>query len=501
MPAGLLPALALLLLAIQTPGLAAPQDHPSPDLPVPELTAPRFEDCELQGSDGSGRAAAQCARVSVPENPAEPNGRRIELFVARIPALAPDPLPDAVTIVNGGPGGSSVSLYVDLRGAFDALRRDRDIVVVDQRGTGRSAVLECQALEQATYDFDIELIRRSTRACLDTIDADPRFYTTSVAVGDLEGVRRALGYRSWNLYGVSYGTRVAQHYLQRFPDAVRTLIIDGVIPLGVALGPDVALHAQRTLDDILDRCEARDYCAEAFPQLRSELETLSERLRAQPLTLTIPHPVTGRMRELELHYAQLAMSLRLLSYAPETVALIPLIVHEAAERRNYLPLAAQALLIEESLLTSISFGMHNSVVCTEDVPFYHGLDALWPELEETYLGPAQVRALQSICEIWPRGVLHPALREPLESGKPVLLLSGEHDPITPPRYADRAAAGLSNARHLVARGQGHGVVARGCIPYLVSDFVTAGRLDAVDASCLERMGSDAFFVDLLGPPP
>ncbi|HEX7037026.1 MAG TPA: alpha/beta hydrolase [Pseudomonadales bacterium] len=470
-------------------------------LPVPELAEPRFEDCELHGSDGTGRAAAECARVSVPENPAEPDGRQIELFVARVPALTPEPLPDAVTIVNGGPGGSSVSLYVDLRGAFDALRRDRDIVVVDQRGTGRSSALECPTLETATYDFDIELVRRGTRACLDAIDADPRFYTTSVAVTDLEAVRRALGYQSWNLYGVSYGTRVAQHYLQRFPQAVRTLIIDGVIPLGAALGPDVAPNAQRTLDAILARCEAVGYCADAFPHLRGELTRLSAQLRDQPVALTIPHPVTGRKRELELHYAQLAMSLRLLSYAPETAALIPLIVHEAAERENYLPLASQALAIEESLLSSISFGMHNSVVCSEDVPFYGDLDALWAELEDTYLGTTQVRALLAICEIWPRGLMHPALREPLQSSKPVLLLSGEYDPITPPRYAEQAAEGLSNARHLVAPGQGHGVVARGCVPYLVSDFVAAGRLDGLETDCVDRLASDAFFVDLLGPPP
>jgi pimeloyl-ACP methyl ester carboxylesterase len=195
------------------------------------------------------------------------------------------------------------------------------------------------------------------------------------------------------------------------------------------------------------------------------------------------------------------MSLRLMSYAPETAALIPLIIQEAAARRNYVPLAAQAMLIEKSLLTSISFGMHNSVVCTEDVPFFPDLESVQPQLDATYLGAGQVRALQGICALWPRGVLHPSLREARRAGHPVLLLSGELDPITPPAYAEQAAAAYPNSRHLVARGQGHGVVARGCVPSLVSDFITAASLEDLDGACLERLQGDAFFVDLLGPPP
>jgi pimeloyl-ACP methyl ester carboxylesterase len=300
---------------------------------------------------------------------------------------------------------------------------------------------------------------------------------------------------------VSYGTRVAQHYLQRFPDAVRTLIIDGVVPIGLALGPDIALNAQATLNAILARCSELAYCAEAFPDLEGHLRELSARLQREPVPLEVPHPVTGRRASISLHYAQLAMSLRLMSYAPETAALIPLIIDEAAVQRNYLPLAAQAVLIEDSLLTSISFGMHNSVVCTEDVPFYRNLDALWPKLEDTYIGASQVRALQGICELWPTGLLHPSLREPVRSDRPVLLLSGELDPITPPTYAERAATTYPNSLNLVAPGQGHGVVGRGCVPMLVSDFVSSGNLDEVDPACLERLGNDAFFVDLLGPPP
>jgi len=195
------------------------------------------------------------------------------------------------------------------------------------------------------------------------------------------------------------------------------------------------------------------------------------------------------------------MTLRLLSYAPETASLIPLIVREAAERQNYVPLAGQALRIEQRLAASISFGMHNSVVCTEDVPFYGDLEGVWPKLEASYLGADQVRALQAICELWPRGVRHDDLGVPLASDKPVLLLSGEHDPITPPAYAEQAAADLGASLHLVALGQGHGVIARGCLPQVYKDFVDTASVDGLDADCVDRLAADAFFVDLLGPPP
>ena len=421
--------------------------------------------------------------------------------MTRLPALAAEPAADAVTIVNGGPGASSVSLYADLQGAFAGLRRRRDIVVMDQRGTGRSAPLDCPTLEQTTYRFDAEAIRTATRDCLGGLHQDPRFYTTSIAVPDLEALRRALGYDAWDLYGVSYGTRVAQHYLQRFPDSVRTLVIDGVVPPGLALGPDIPLNAQRTLDAILAECAHESACRNSFPDLDVRLESLSERLRREPVALDAADPLTGRPEPMELHYGELAMSLRLLSYAPETAALIPLVIEEAAVRNNYQPLAAQALLIERSLTESISFGMHNSVVCTEDAPFYGDLGALWPKLEATYLGTDQVRALKTICEIWPHGVLDASLRAPAPSSRPVLLLSGELDPITPPAYAERAARLYPNSLSLVAPGQGHGVAARGCLPLVVGDFVESGSLHGLDVSCVKRLDSDPFFVDLLGPPP
>lgn len=467
--------------------------------------AVHFDPCELRGSGGHGRVAAECGWFTVAENRDRPEGATIDLFVARIRALAAEPAADAFTIINGGPGASSVSLYVDLQPAFAGIQQHRDIILVDQRGTGRSAPLTCPDLEPTTTaEFDADAIRQATTGCLDALAAagrDPRFYTTSVAVDDLEALRRALGYDALNLYGVSYGSRVAQHYLRRFPDAVRSAVLDGVVPADQALGPDVALNAQATLDGIMTRCAESAACRQAFPDLESQFQALSRQLRERPEALQIPHPLTGRVQPFTLHYGHLALTVRLLSYAPETVALIPLIVAEAAQHGNYLPIASQALRLERDLGAAISFGMHNSVVCTEDAPFYGDLTQVQPALQASYLGDDQVRALEVICSLWPRGVIDPDFGHAVASSRPVLLLSGEFDPVTPPAYAERAAALLANSRHLVAPGQGHGVIARGCLPMIVSDFVAAASHEHIDAACVERMSGDRFFIDLLGPPP
>ncbi|MBX3706420.1 MAG: alpha/beta fold hydrolase [Pseudomonadales bacterium] len=457
--------------------------------------------CVLRAGDGFARIAAECGRLAVPENPATPDGPTIELFVARIKSLRSNPAADAVTLINGGPGASSVDLYVDLAGAFAPLLLERDIVLVDQRGTGRSAPLACEASTATITAFDAAVVREETARCLASLTADPRFYTTALAVDDLERVRAALGYSQWNLYGVSYGTRVAQHFLQRHPGSVRTLVLDGVVPPDHALGADIALNAARALDSIFARCGDEPACAGAFTDIRARFERLAARLRASPVDVELADPVSGRPTRTTLTYGHLAATVRILSYAPETAAVLPLLIAAAETQENYLPLALQAQRIERELGRAISVAMHNSVVCSEDVPFWSDLADTLPALERTYLGTDQVRMLETLCAVWPRGVTYPELKAPLASATPTLLLSGEFDPITPPGYAERAAAGLSNAHHVVAPGQGHGVIARGCLPEVVADFVRTGAVSGLATDCVRRLGPDPFFVDLMGPPP
>jgi pimeloyl-ACP methyl ester carboxylesterase len=446
-------------------------------------------------------AFGQCSTLVVPRDYDEPDGPSIELFVARIPALTANPAPDPLVLINGGPGGSTVDLYLQTRQAFERIRRQRDILLLDQRGTGRSlAGLECDL----PADFDLvtssqDEIRANVHACVAAFEHDPRFFTTSVAVRDLDRLRATLGIDSWNVYGISYGTRVAQHYLRRYGEHVRTMILDGVVPAELTLGPDIASDAEAALDKIFARCAADTHCAERFASLPEEFAELRRRFDGQKVDVILNDPTTGDPKSVELDESYLQGVVRLMSYSDATVALLPLIL-DAAYQGNYLPLAAQAEMQIESVAESLGFAMHNSVVCTEDAPWFPAEDD--PDAALLYLGSTVIDGLRAICESWPRGVIDEDFKTPVVSDRPVLLLSGEHDPVTPPGYAERVIdAGLSNARHVVGRAQGHGLALVGCVPQLMRDFVESADPQSLDTACLEREPPMPFFLSFQGPAP
>ena len=462
---------------------------------------PHFAPCSLTGSGGNGNLQAQCANWQRPLDPTNPGGEQIELFVARLQSTAIDPAKDAFTLINGGPGGSSIKMMVDLAPVLRAFTRERDVIVVDQRGTGRSAPLVCKALTDSTETLEPDQTVTLTKDCLDKLPHDPRYFTTTVAVADLEALRESAGYEKLSVYGVSYGTRVALQYLRSYPASVRSMVIDGVVPPDMNLGSNVALNSQQTLDAVFDRCRETPSCNERFPQLHDDFARLSELLRKQPVPLTLQHPVTGIPTDLEVTYGHLAIWIRLALYAPSTTALIPLIIDQAANQGNYLPIAASALRMLHQLTDSLTYGMHNAVVCTEDAPFYNDADEDFTTLAQTYLGREMYDSLKSMCSVWPAGVIDESMKVPVTSDVPTLILSGEFDPITPPAYGESVLQHLANAKHVVAPGQGHGTIGRGCIPKLILKFVESANVEEIDDSCTAHLGAYPFFVDLMGPPP
>ena len=458
--------------------------------------------CEILGSGGFAALEARCGELIVAEDPDNPDGRKIALFVAVLDARSSEPPSDAFTFLAGGPGQAATTSYVDLNRAFERIRRERDVVLLDQRGTGRSAPLECKEEEGlfSSAPGDAELLE-SLRRCLDTIDADPRFYTTSIAVDDLERVREALGYETLNVYGGSYGTRVGLHYLRKYPASVRTLVLDGVVPADLNLGPGIALTAQRALENMFKRCDEASECVASFGNIATLFADLQAGLRRQPRNVSLADPVTGEQRDIDLSYERFAIAVRLLSYTPESVALMPLLIHEAAKREHFGPIAAQAIMVETSLGEALSFGMHNSVVCTEDTPFLTRDEIDEEALESTYLGPRQLELLQNICKVWPSGTIDPNFKEPVQSDLPVLLLSGGADPITPPAYAERAARTLSNHMHLVGNDMGHILAPVGCVPRLIARYVNEASLVNLETGCLDTIAPMPFFTSFNGPQP
>ena len=485
----------LILTAAMLAGMpASAQDEGiAPALPL--------EDCRIRAGEGFPGIKARCGTFERPEDPSNPDSPALSLRVAVVAALSLEPEPDPFVPIAGGPGQSTVEFYASVYSAFEDVRRTRDIVLLDQRGTGESAPLRCEVDEDIIEGrYSREQTIEETAKCLEALPHDPRYFTTSVAVQDLEALRQALGYSQFNVYGISYGSRVAQHFLRQYPQSTRTVIIDGVAAPQIALGPAIAIESQNALDVVFGRCVEDAACNDMFPDLAARFDALRNALEAEPVSVSIPDPLTGKLDDVRFSDAEMSGALRLLLYHPSTIALIPLLVNEAIEG-NLQPLAAQWQMIASDMSDAINLGMHNAVICTEDAPYFDSENIGLDQLEATYMGPLQVDALEAMCSVWPTGVLDEGFKEPVASDIPVLLLSGEADPITPPAYADLAAVDLGNALHLTGKRQGHGLAPRGCTPGIIGDFVETASVDGLDVDCLERLHAMPFFVDYSGPLP
>ena len=470
---------------------------------APAEAALTFAPCQIEDLAGIAVYTAECTDFDVPENPAKPNERHIKLRVARVPAINRRKEPDPLFLLAGGPGMGATTLYGNAAPAFARIHRNRDIVLVDQRGTGNSNPLNCAIDDVELMSASTTTLRTENRRCLETLSkhADVAYYTTSVAVQDLDRVRAALGYERINLYGGSYGTRVAEHYLRRFPQRTRSVMLDGVMAPEQALGPDTAIDAENALQSVFARCARDAACKKRFGDLAETYRALRTSLEAKPVSVSLSDPTTGAPTKVEFGAPHLAVVLRLSTYNSEQAALLPLAVDLAQRAGDFAPLAGQFLMTVRKLGDVIAYGMHNAVVCTEDVPFYKPENIDRAKLQATFMGTSQLDALQSICKDWPRGPIDADLHAPLESDVPVLLLSGGNDPVTPAANGERTRAGLTRSLHLVLPDLGHGQIGAPCMDRVMSDFVSLGTVDGLDTSCTTRAKPMPFFTTLAGPTP
>lgn len=463
----------------------------------------RFEKCELPvvGLRPTNPINGECTRLTVPEDWANPDGRQIELALALIPARAAKAEADPVLMLAGGPGQSARESWRQVAGAFRNVLAKRNVLLLDQRGTGDSHRYSCpQAEDSALMESAVDpaLVAQMAQECIDhnASTHDPRHYGTEDAARDLERLRQAVGAPNLNLVGVSYGTRMAQIYTKRYPDRVRTLVLDSMVPNELILGSEHAINLETSLQTQLGRCAEDAACQQRFGDPYSELRTLADELAQQPRMLQLRHPRTGEATPQPLNRGALAMLARMYAYSPETIALLPITLAEARAGR-FEPLLAQATMLSEDLGAQISMGMHWSVVCTEDAPFMQDR----PEDAGLLLGNDFVSMIRAWCGVWPSKPLPADYREPVSGPVPALLLSGENDPVTPARYGDQVAANLPNSRHLVAPGQGHSVLGRGCLPRLMTEFIDTANAAALDAECLQQLSPAPFYLNLSGAAP
>jgi pimeloyl-ACP methyl ester carboxylesterase len=463
----------------------------------------QFTACELARKKSGATTAAFCAQFQVPENrdatASDSAGRKIDLKLALIKSDAEAADTDIVVYLAGGPGQSATETWPQMAAALAPLRKHHHILLLDQRGTGGSHPLTCPTdKDDAEERLALDAVRNHVRDCLAVVEkhADARAYTTTAAVADLEAVRQALGAPHFDLVGVSYGTRMAQQYLMRHPGAVRSVVLDSVAPNELVLGEEFAINLDDALKAHSVLCKQNADCERVFGDPYANLRKLRDALRAQPQVYAYRDPLTFAAVHQTLNDITLAGLVRLFAYTPETAALLPLSI-DAGLKADYVPLAGQSKLLRGDLAELSENGMQMSVLCTEDA------DLLTPRPQDaaTVLGDALINVLKAECEIWPRGTRPADFHAPLKTDTPVLILEGELDPVTPPRYGEQVLKGLGNGRLLVAKGQGHNVIGRGCMPKLVGEFVDKLQPQAVDAKCLDALGPTPAFIDFNGSAP
>lgn len=414
----------------------------------------------------------ECGSLAVPEDRADPAGRRITIHFARVPATAQPATAEPLLVLAGGPGQAARDYGPLLATAFRELRKRRDVLLIDQRGTGRSAPLNCALSVDAIGRGDTAAVQAGLRTCLAGHQADPRHYHTEAALADFEDIRRLLGYRKVSLWGASYGTRTALLYARRYPHSVRSMVLDSVAPPEVRVLLSSA-NSQAALQRLLDDCAADRGCARAFPSLPTDLRKV--------LALPAIGSHTG---------ASIAQLLRGSLYVPAHASVLPYAIHKAAGG-DVRALHGLFRATSEWSLDGMSIGQTFSALCTEEAPYLQDA-ALARDAAGSVFGDSYARSWRDWCRAWPAAPVRGASGKAVVSEIPALLLAGGLDPVTPPANARQAARGLRNSRVLVAPGAGHTFSAQGCTPRLIAAFLEHADPGAVDGSCLNAIRRPSF---------
>lgn len=433
--------------------------------------------CAIEGVSG-----ARCGTLEVAENRAHPS-RRIGLRVVLLDATAPAPRSEPIVFLSGGPGQAVTDSIKRIAGDYAEARKNARLLFVDQRGTGGSNALPCRpfAADDMRRFFGDGADAEGLRRCREQLErhADLTQYTTAAFIDDLEDVRRAIGAARVDLDGGSYGTRVALEYIRRHPDRIRAAVLQGINPPDYTLPLPFASAGQRALDLWLDS-GGRD--------IRAKLASVFTSLERAPASVSIVNPATQKETTVVVTRDRFAKYLHLLLLAQPLATRIPPLV-DAAAGGDFKPFVELVVAITSQFGDLIAYGMQLSVTCAEDVPFIDEA-AVERDRRETFLRDVRVREARQACAAWPRAEATP-MREPVTAETPVLLLSGERDPVTPPDIAARVAARLPRSRLVVVPGGSH-INNDPCLQDLVTRFLATADAKSLDVSCVSGIDKPAW---------
>lgn len=445
--------------------------------------------CTVEGIKGK----VNCGTYEVFENRATRKGRKININIMVFPATGDRREPDPVFYFAGGPGSAATEDAVGVVPGIVKIHEHRDLVFVDQRGTGKSHPLKCSFYDPSDpqsylgYFFPLDGVRK----CREELEpkADLTLYTTTIAADDLDEVRAALGYDKINLLGGSYGTRAAMVYWKRYPKHVRTAMLQGISPTNQYLPRDYPPETERALQGILADCASDEACNKAFPNLQSETKAVLERLLKGPVEVELQNPVTKVWLSRDLA----AEAVRYMLYNPRAASRLPLFLHAAAGG-NFSQLAQAAFNFRKNLVGSGSNGMYLTVTCAEDIPW---IDPVESErlAQNTFLGGYRARQQREACALWPRAKIAADYAKPVTSNIPALILTGEWDPVTPPKNGDFIARTLPNSLHVVVPHGAHGLgglEGLDCIERLQANFVERATAKGLDTACVKNIHRRGF---------
>ena len=424
----------------------------------------------------------RCGHLQRPLDPTQPEGKKIDVHYVVVPSQDRNKLQDAVFLLAGGPGQSAIELAGFGQAVFGRLNRRRDLVFVDQRGTGRSAPLRCPELENRSEVVDYDAMLKLADECRQKLQTLPygdlQYFSTSIAVQDLEAVRKELGYSAINLVGASYGTRAGLEYLRQFPASVRRLVLDGIAP------PDMRLpsaDAQAALDGVFSDCAKDIKCKQIYPDLAARWKKLLSKV---PQKITLKHPRQMQQMTLPMTRDTLIGLVHKTLYSASTTAGLPYAITQA-EQANFEPLIALSGALSLVGPGAIANGMHFSVWCGEA---YARPNPIAPKDDFEIMSSSMYNR---ICEKWPRASIPAAFFDIPASPALVLLLSGGIDPVTPTRHGAAVAKALgAKARHISVDNAGHGLLAHGCVRDVLYRYINAkeeAEAIKVDASCVRQI--------------
>jgi len=446
-----------------------------------------------------------CYYLTVPARYDDPQGKTIRLAVVVIKASDFAPYPDPIFFAQGGPGGSTIDFYTSYLFGNHRLARNRDFVLLEQRGTLHSEpALYCHEFDEYSLETlnlvleDDEAQRRSREAllgCAERLRADGislADFNSVENARDIESLRLALGYDSINLYGVSYGTLLAQHYMRLYPESLRSVVLDGVVPAEVNLFVGLIRHEDRAFRYFFDSCQADPVCNQHYPNLEQVFYETVRKMDENPASIMIRDLDTDIEHPALLDGQSFYGTAFQMLYDQTLARLMPRIIYDA--QRGDFEMISKILSFFVFDRT-MSYGMYYSVMCAEDGFFdpqdvdYSGIQ---PEIVE--FNQDNPELILQACADWNVPLLpDEEVNRPVQSDVPTLLLSGGFDPVTPESYARMVAGNLSNAYQVLFPWGAHGqLFDSACSDHIIQDFWEAPSR-APDTACLADYQSPTFF--------